>query len=113
MTGQSLLPSVSLGAAEDLAPVDRLVSVALGVALEVLLPGEGLVAVLALVHSLYLDPPATHLYVFLRSVKCHNLITKLFRNPQNYQVCPNLSILLCVEFVLGESFTESSCLVWG
>ena len=113
MTGQSLLPSVSLGAAEDLAPVDRLISVALGVALEMLLPGEGLVAVLALVHSLYLDPPATHLYVFLRSVKCHNLIRKSFRNPQNYQVCPNLSILLCVEFVLGESFTESSCLVWG
>ena len=71
--GQSLLPSVSLSAAEDLAPVDRLVSVALGVALEVFLPGEGLVAVLALIDSLYLDPSAAHLYVFLRSVKCHNL----------------------------------------
>ena len=73
MPGQSLLPSVSLLAPEDLTPVDRLVGVALGVALQVLLPGEGLVAVLALVHSLYLDPTAAHLYVFLRSVKCHNL----------------------------------------
>ena len=74
--GQSLLPSVGFSAPEDLTPVDRLVSVTLGVALQVLLPGEGLVAVLALVDSLYLDPPAAHLHVFLRSVKCHNLITQ-------------------------------------
>lgn len=79
VTGQSLLPSVGFLAAEHLAAVDRLVGVALGVALEVLLTGEGLVAVLALVHSLYLDPPAAHLYVFLRSVKCHNLSRETVR----------------------------------
>ena len=79
VTGQSLLPSVGFLAAENLAPMDWLVGVAFGVAFEVLLPGEGLVAVLALVHPLYLDPPAAHLYVFLRSVKCHNLSRETVR----------------------------------
>ena len=90
--------------------MDRLVSVTLGVALEMLLPGEGLVAVLTLVHSLYLDPTAAHLYVFLRSVKCHNLREKN-KKTDKLEASLYLAILLCVEFVLGESFTERSCLV--
>ena len=32
-------------------------------------------------------------------------------NYQEVQLCPYLAVLLCVEFVLGESFTERSCLV--
>jgi len=85
MSGEPLLPGVGFRAAEHLAPVHRLVSVALGVTLEVLLPSEGLVTVLTLVHSLYLDPSPVHLQVLLRSVKCHNL-----------------AILLRVEFVFSE-----------
>ena len=73
VSGEPLLPGVSFRAAQHLAPVDRFVCVTLGVTLEVLLPGEGFVTVLALVDSLYLDTSPVHLHVLLRSVKCHNL----------------------------------------
>ena len=76
MSGESLLPRVSFGAAEDFTSVDRLVSVTLGVTLEMLFTSEGFVAVFALVHPLYLYSSSIHLHVLLRSVKCHNLKQK-------------------------------------
>ena len=51
---QSFFSSVGLCAADDLAAVDRVVGVDPRVPLEVLLPGEGLVAVRTIVNPLHL-----------------------------------------------------------
>ena len=60
---EPLLPRVGLAAPDNLASVDGLLSVDLGVSLEVLLPGEGLVTLWAVVDPLHLLPPAVSLHV--------------------------------------------------
>jgi hypothetical protein len=63
VAGKSLLPRVGLGAADDLASVDGVLRVNLGVSLEVLLSGEGLVTLRAVVDPLHLFSSAVSLHV--------------------------------------------------
>jgi len=65
VAGEPLLPRVGLGAADDLASVDGVLGVDLGVALEMLLAREGLVALRAVVDPLHLLAPAVPLHVIV------------------------------------------------
>jgi hypothetical protein len=74
VAGEPLLPRVGLAAADHFAPVDGVLGVHLGVALEVFLAREGLVALRAVVDPLHLLTPAVPLHVIV----CIRLVQQQF-----------------------------------